>query len=235
MPEELNSENDIEKVLNTVEGESLEGIKPETQESSEVSTETKEAVKPENTPDAETIALIKSIREEVGDKRFNGLMSSWQKDRSDLLKYREKEKTPSTTSQDGNDDALIEYLDKKLEAKRLAREQELQSAAQKEVDEARTIYPQFSETQLFETANKLSTPGKPVSLMTAAIHLSELDNAIKTRGQVTADEIAKKQKAGTIAGRSGVQNSTGIRKYDPEKDSKKSIGELIEEGFKDFG
>ena len=228
MPEELNSEEEIKT------GESSE----EELKTSTETTETSEAETTESTPDQETIDLIKSVREEVGEKRFNGLINNWNRDRQELLKYREKEsKTSQETSKGAEgDDALIDYLDKKLDEKRVARERAVQEAVKSEVDEVRKAFPQFTEQQLLETANDLSAEGRPASIMTAAIHLDKVEKALQTKGNLTAEEIQKKKAAGTLAGRSGYQaNQSGLKPYNPEKDKGKSIGELWDDAKEELG
>ena len=241
MPEELNTEDlktgdeDFDKFVaeDKVE-ESSEGTEPSTPTEEVQKEEPKEAPKEPQTPDQETLELFKSIREEVGEKRFDGLMGAWQRDRTELSKLRESgQQTPKTDVE--KDDALIEYLDTKLEARKTIREQAIQNAVRQEVDEARTIYPNYTEKQLLETANSLSSGSRTASIMTAAIHLAKLDEAVKAKGQLTAEESARKQKAGTIAGRSGVQTTAGVRPYDPEKDKDKSLDELVDEGMADYG
>jgi len=207
MPEELNSnseELDVDKLVESAEtGESSEETETKTEETPKA-----EPAKAEYNHDAETLEFFKSVRAAVGGKRFDGLMSAWQRDRGKLKTYEEK---PTEAKSETSDDALIDYLDKKLEEKRIAKERAVQEAVEKECSEVRTVYPQFSEKQLFETANELSSEGRPASLMTAAIHLAKIEQAIQAKGKLAAEEIEKKNKAGTIAGRSGLQTGTGIK------------------------
>jgi len=218
--------------------------KPEApvEESSEVETpEPSEEVTPKEpqepeveTPDQETLRLFNEVRDRDGKTRVDNLMGAWQKDRTELLKLR-GQGTSQPTTEDGKDDALVEYLGSKLEARQAAKEQAVQEAVKQEIEGVRTIYPQYSEKRLLETANDLSTGTKPASLMTAAIHLSKIDEAVKTRGDLTAEEIARKKGAGTIAGRSAVQTQAGVRPFDPAKDSGKTLDELIDDAKGEIG
>src|SRR3990167_5171092 len=106
---------------------SEETLSEETDEGSPETSLEENNQQPSPEPDKEVLDLFKSVKEEVGEKRFDGLMSSWQKDRGrltqlekDLASYREK----GEEKEKNQDEKWLEYLDTKLSERRNRREME---------------------------------------------------------------------------------------------------------------
>jgi len=204
------------------------------EEPSETPTEQEPAPQPD--PNKDDLELFKSVREEVGEKRFDGLMSSWQKDRRELLELKDKPQPKAELEEppkNAGDDAWLEYLDKKLEQKRTDRVRTEEEATKKEMDALLIEFPNLSVEKIANVATEYGEDGN-ISLRTAARILSNLEKNQDAGKALAAEETKKKKLTGGIAGKAGAEAPVGLRKYDAKKDAGKSFDQLVEDAKKEM-
>jgi len=232
--EEPLAEPTLKETLN--EEPEMEPAEEPVEEPSETPTEQEHA--PQLDPDKDDLELFKSVREEVGEKRFDGLMSSWQKDRRELLELKEKPQPKAELEEppkNAGDDAWLEYLDKKLEQKRTDRVRTEEEATKKEMDALLIEFPNLSVEKIANVAAEYSEEGKGmIPFRTAAKILSNLEKNQESTKALAAEEAKKKKLTGGIAGKAGAEAPVGLRRYDAKKDAGKSFDQLVEEAKKEM-
>ena len=146
-------------------------------------------------------------KEEYTKERFDGMMSSWQKDRRDLLDLQaDKEKQSQPKNQE---DVWVDYLFNKIEAKRKTKDAEEDVAAKRELEEVKVAYPGLESDNILNTAIKYKT-----DLRTAANILEDIKSSQESGRSLTEGEIARKRKASSIAGKPGASSKPGLTPYD---------------------
>lgn len=220
---------------------------PETPETSETEIKPQEPTPaPDETPDEEHIKLFKEVKAEVGAKRFDGLMSAWQADRRGRIEAEDKVDslskqpvketlTPTPTPKaNASDEAWLEYLDKQLSDRRSQREAEEDTKIATELKAVQRDFPTFTNQELIDTAIKYGGD-KPISLAAAAQILTDIKAGSKVGAENANAEIVRKKLAGGLGGKTGVETKSGLKAFDPTKDSGKPYEQLIQEAKEEIG
>ncbi len=187
----------------------------------------------EPTPDAgsslDTSQKQEPSQNEYTKERFDGLMSSWQKDRLELQELKtavDEIKSRQLQPQVSDEERWFEYIDTKLQERRKIKETAEEESARKELEQITTAYPDLKEEKVLETAIKYKT-----DLKTAAEVLKDMQGIGDTKTKIVREEEEKKRKAGMVAGSGGVSSPKGLTGYD----SKLSLKENIERGKQELG
>ncbi|HEB13669.1 MAG TPA: hypothetical protein ENI13_01670 [candidate division CPR3 bacterium] len=223
-----NQDDEVTEEEDTSTEEDSSKETPSADDSSEEEESSEE--KPATPKEESTEDLIEGVKEEVGEKRFDGLMAAWQRDRRDLQKLQNQppqapsqETTPPAQSQDK---AFGDYVYKEVKTREGVERMASDEAARKELEEATKIYPKIPQTSLLDTALKYR-----VNLTTAGQIIQDQAAGSKATQTVAEQDQSRKSKAGKVGGKSATDKSKGISKYDP----KLSMEENIDVGRKELG
>uniref|UniRef100_A0A6H1ZW30 Scaffolding protein n=1 Tax=viral metagenome TaxID=1070528 RepID=A0A6H1ZW30_9ZZZZ len=197
------------------------------EETSEETTE--ETTEPEETTEetSEESSETQEQQTEYTKERFDGLMSSWQKDRKRMLELEEEAvRIKETKKPEDKEEAWIDYLDEKLQSRAKRREESEIETNRRERERVETAYPNLKIDQVIETAGKYGT-----DLATAAQVLQDSLIGQKTAKTVAGQEQQRKKLAGKIGGKPGAVQKPGLTKYDPNL----SFDENVEKGLEELG
>jgi hypothetical protein len=158
----------------------------------------------------------------IPKERLDKMMSKYQS----LLAENRKLKQPQTQASSTDEDKWITYLADRLEQAQLAKQQAAESAAQQELDDVSEFNPDIDKTEILNTAIKYG-----VTLAVAADIVRDVKTKTNTSKTITADEAARKSRAGRIAGKPSGTSKQIMSAYDP----KLSLEENIRKGAEELG
>ena len=209
-----------------------------------------EEVPKEPTVSPEALELFNSVREEVGEKRFDGLMSAWQEDRRRMLNLEEElgslrteqetaalEKTAAKIEKPVEGEEWIDYLRTRMKDRDLEEQRLEDEYVATELNAALSDFPGLSDEEILRFAVKHSDDeNNPMSLYTAAEILTEMREGGKTAKELIAEEQRRKREAATgISGGTEITTPPGLRPWREEKDKGKSLRDLGREGSEELG
>ena len=181
--------------------------------------------------------------EEYTKERHDGLMSSWQKDKTALDAANKKVKELEEGGGDEkkevdkkNQKEWVNYLRGEIKEAEKTEKTERNKKVKDELAELKESHPEFTEKEILEAAIEYSKDEEtPISLKATVKILKKIKDRGKTEEEVAEAEKKKKESAGGTGGREGTSDEEGLKPFDPEKDKGKSPQELMQDGKKELG
>ena len=189
--------------------------------------ESSEEEEDNNTQEEETEE--ESSTPQYSKERFDGLMSSWQRDRQQLLELQkevEKIKDSQKPAEKSKEDVWIDYLAKKIDEKNKSIEAGETAKAQRELDEVKMLYPDLDSKAILDRAIKYE-----ITLNAAAKVLKDMKTNQEAGKTISQKDLLRKQTAGKIGGKPSATSAKGLTPYDKNL----SLAENIEKGVKELG
>ena len=198
-----------------------EGAEEETLESEEVPSESEKPS--EQIPEG-------YVKKERLDKMMSSYQEALRDKRAADARVAQLER-PVVQQKESPEEKWLEYLDGKLRARRESQRTTEEQAAKKELEEVSTLHPDLKRDDILNTAIRHN-----VNLSTAAGFLSEIGKAKTTSKTLTANEIARKKRAGRFGGKPSAIQPSGLTAYKRKKGESpmEAIEREYEQGLKEL-